>query len=513
MENKISCVCCGVVINDELANYTPDGDVCESCFMDEYTICEFDNETIVANDDVVEAYVMRGYRRTKIYISPDNADEYFVTTVYDELWHRSNVYTIANGDYISESDYEDDYFTCSCCNDVYHNDESRGEDGDICEGCYRDQNRNRVIYPYNYKPDAIFHGNSRVDTIGTETEIDTKDWISQGNKESAAQYILDQFGTLAYNKEDGSLSYGFEIVTHPATYEYLYSRKAIIKATFDELIDRGFKSHNTDTCGLHIHVGRAGFKSQQAIDNFVYLFEKFYNQVYTFSRRTEYTMRRWAERYGIYNDNDNNKSFAEKLGNAYREKYRIVNLLHSKTLEVRAFKGTLNVETWFASIQFMLVMKHLANTVDNVVNGVTWQSVVKLAKVKGYVELTNYLVKRNLHNVTTERNKKPIERRSVRIEQGTELVVLENSTYRMAHFLPIDTTVTVTNTDGCFIGAGSSYVEVTPVDSEQRAWLLREVSRSTQTVWLHDLAIRLNDGTLVGLGDPSLDVTVGISVF
>jgi hypothetical protein len=464
-----------------------EGDVCQECYENEFSTCDYTGR-IVLSDTLIKAYRRgRDYRTVTLYVCEQAIEEDFRITTREQYWHENDVYMLHNGEYVSPDDVENGHYsTCDCCGELFHSDDvSFNEYSDSYE-CYLCENANsetRLIHPYNYKPDAIFHGDNRIDTIGTEVEVDSSDYISSYNRDGAAKYVLSNLGTLAYNKEDGSLRHGFEIVTHPATYEYLYSKKDVFKNVFDELANKGLRSHDTDTCGLHIHVGRRGFNSEQAICNFVYLFEKFYDQVLKFSRRTPYSMQRWADRYGIYSSEDTNKSFANKLDYAGREKYRIVNLRHNSTLEVRAFKGTINVDTYFASIQFMLVMKELANTVDNVVNGVSWLSVVRLAKVRGYEELQNYLVKRDLHDVKSPEFEKTTLP-ALTLDNTTELVVVDNSS-RLYHYLP-HTPCTVR-----YVGQQDERdrIIVTPVHPDDRRRLIESIGRDTQFVLLSCVSI------------------------
>ena len=68
-------------------------------------------------------------------------------------------------------------------------------------------------------------------------------------------------------------------------------------------INLGYRSHQTSTCGLHIHVNRESLaesreEQDEIISRILYFVEHHWNEIYKFSRRSEYSINRWAARYG-----------------------------------------------------------------------------------------------------------------------------------------------------------------------------------------------------------------------
>ena len=59
--------------------------------------------------------------------------------------------------------------------------------------------------------------------------------------------------------------------------------------------DNGFRSHNTNTCGYHIHFNRSFFedKEDECIAKLLYLVEKFWDELVKFSRRDYENLERW----------------------------------------------------------------------------------------------------------------------------------------------------------------------------------------------------------------------------
>ena len=105
-----------------------------------------------------------------------------------------------------------------------------------------------------------------------------------------------------YIKYDGSLDDGFEIVSHPATLNY-HLNDFPWEDILHYAVQMGYRSHQTSTCGLHIHVNRLSLgethaDQEEAISRILYLVEAYWNELLKFSRRTESAMNRWASRYG-----------------------------------------------------------------------------------------------------------------------------------------------------------------------------------------------------------------------
>jgi hypothetical protein len=506
------CIACNAVLTEEQVNALPnatlhgeDAHVCDDCTTGDYDVCEHDGVTIAHINEFYEVFAVTQhfpYRRS-FFVCGDNIENY-TRTIDGEYWRDEDCLELGCGGYIDRNSYEDgDYGYCNHTGDLYHTDDlyyCEWDEEYYSSTSYFPENPDDedddyynpyLINEHNYRPQAVFHttpSESENDTVGLEIEMDGKSYtIDSSDRHDVAKYWLDTLGTLVYHKKDGSLTRGgFEAVTHPVTYGYLKENRDKIKTCLDYSISKGFRAADTETCGLHVHISRKSFKSQKAQDNFIFLFERFYNQVLKFSRRTEYSMQRWAERYGIYSVRDNNEDFSNKLRNAHRDKYRIVNTLHSATLEVRAFKGTLNVDTLFATVQFMLVMRDLANQNNNVVNNLTWQSVVKLAKVKNYTELLAYFEKRELLNEQTQRvvyKQRRVVGRAVSL--GDKLYVVSNNPNCRHYFGNLPMLVKVTD----LLYSESNRFVVEPVSRQDVDNLIVEtIGRSSQFVLYNDLA-------------------------
>ncbi len=116
----------------------------------------------------------------------------------------------------------------------------------------------------------------------------------------------------------------------------------------------GYKSHDTNTAGLHIHVGRAELGNskeaqEDVIGRILFFIEKHWDNMLLFSRRTEEQIHKWASRYGYM---ETPKDTLKNAKNSYG-RYVCLNLLNPSTIEFRIFRGTLKFSTFIAALQLV----------------------------------------------------------------------------------------------------------------------------------------------------------------
>lgn len=222
-----------------------------------------------------------------------------------------------------------------------------------------------AIHNYGYKPNPIFHKldeNEINRFIGVELEID-----KGGKNSSKASQILAIANCNSENiyiKSDSSLDEGLEIVTHPMTWDYHINAMPWEKI-LQKCRELGYKSHDTDTCGLHFHINRDYFGNvytlqESCIAKIVYFFEVYYDYILKFARRTQETASRWAGRYKntiaetikTVASKDDFQKFFESL--SLNNRYRAINLENEDTIEFRIFKGTLKYSTFIMALKFVI---------------------------------------------------------------------------------------------------------------------------------------------------------------
>ena len=252
------------------------------------------------------------------------------------------------------------------------------------------------IKPYNYKPDKfnfnkIYGSDDMNPYLGVELEVD-----KAGENDDNAKMVIDTLGdNNVYCVHDGSLTDGFEIVTHPCTLDYHLNTD--YEKIFKKLIKLGYKSHDTTTCGLHIHFNKNYFGESKTIQDLcitklLYLFEKYWDNIAKFSRRDN---NNYASRYGI---EENDSMFevlykAKAAKDSFNGRYRSINLKNEDTVEIRVFKGTLKYNTFIATLQFVDKLIKMCRELGlEDIQLITWEDITKDVDK----ELGQYLKERKL---------------------------------------------------------------------------------------------------------------------
>ena len=301
-------------------------------------------------DDIDDCYILESEsrlvccNRREFYTHVDNCDG------------RNEIYEY-NGEYITLSYMEYNSLVHDCDGDIRHIDdvyywESDCEYHDSPE--YDDDDNEEeegaeLINRYSYKPTPKFftlpYDDKNTPFLGIELEIERRNSNSIKHGELAQQITNEHW----YFKTDGSLTDGFEIVTHPLTFNYLNHAKESIINSLKLISDNGYNSYNANTCGMHIHITKKAFTTWQ-----LYRFLKFFVENKEFiigiSQRKSDKLQKWAN----IEDNTNSELIykaKKKDGNSAR--YVAVNLQNYATIEVRIFRGTLNPQSFYKNIEFV----------------------------------------------------------------------------------------------------------------------------------------------------------------
>ena len=216
---------------------------------------------------------------------------------------------------------------------------------------YAEEEENQLIQSYSYRPVTSFkylsselQSNSEIPFLGIELEVENK--LDKIKNDSMAQLIDSSH---LYFKTDGSLSNGFEIVTHPLSFNWIQENANKFESMLTDLKSNGFNSYDSNTCGMHIHISKKSFGTWQ-----LYRFMKFFAEnkefIVSISQRKIDQLKKWAN----IEDNGNDELIykaKKKDGNSSR--YCAINLQNHSTIEVRIFRGTLNYCSFMKNIEFV----------------------------------------------------------------------------------------------------------------------------------------------------------------
>lgn len=307
------------------------------------------------------------------------------------------------------------YAECTACN-TYHPPSGLldDEDGDrICNQC-ASREGGQWIKVYNYKPSPIFYKhegeaeNNNLLFFGFENEVVNKDNDNQNWVE--AKRITKSGNGLFYCKSDGSLSQhkgGFEIVSHPFSYQWLKNNKDKFECIF-ELSRMGYVSHNTNCCGMHIHISKNMFSDLHILKflKFFYKTDKAFIQLV--SQRTAENLSSWA----TLNNQDEIMTMAKSKYNYHRNS--AINLRNDKTVEIRLFRGTLRADRFYKNIEFVQsVYEFTKETGDKDIMISKYSDYIRKYK-KTYSNLYNFLIEKS---ILTADSDKPIKKKKIKKKQ------------------------------------------------------------------------------------------------
>lgn len=261
-------------------------------------------------------------------------------------------YMTRHGRAVCESCREDEYTECEDCGDLISNDYAVVRDcGAYCSECAEERDESNVIGSYHSSRRHVrplpspFTRALAGRFFGVELEVE-----ATGDRDAAADkidaWVNGQANTITadghtdrvlYFEEDGSLDDGFEMISAPMGLD---DHSRLWKTVLTPSLTKGLKSHDTTTCGLHVHVSRATLSDLQ-ISKIVCFVNDPDNR-----RLIESVARRYDSGYCHVSE--------KKLGTAHRDngnRYQAVNLCNARTIEFRIFKGTLRYGSVMAALE------------------------------------------------------------------------------------------------------------------------------------------------------------------
>lgn len=373
----VQCANCGEWIRRDDAHETPDGELyCEDCFYDSCGYCDYCGEVCWLDDMIQVARNVYDRRRGEVeYYCAECAENHATQCGDCGEYYTDNITETRDG-YRCENCL-DEYYYCEQCGEYVHYDEWDGE-ADMCCRC-ADECGCHLITAYHAAPSLEYYGECRKQWrgvwrgIGVELEIDRESEDRESETETA-ENIKDIAGDHVYFNRDGSLDYGFEIITQPHTEEEFW--RIDWQAILNACRDGGYTSHDAATCGLHLHISREMFGTNEnlqgiAISKLIRFYDVYFADILKISRRTESQANQWAAAYNTHCRKDA-ETYGKKKNNAGR--YHAINNTNRRTVEIRITRGTLNYKTFAACIDFMLTVAKNSRRIawKNVANVAEW---------------------------------------------------------------------------------------------------------------------------------------------
>ena len=366
----------------ECEEYHLDSDMQEVEFINEYkkvcTECiEWYDDKYYYCDDCGGYKYAPDYECTEVFDVDYNTTKYICESCkdhnynifwcdYHERWEDAySRFDVNNYGTICIKAYEDGEFgSCDTCGEIFELDDMNHTDyASYCNSCYEDIEEQGQIKSYHdHKCDynrntKILNSDDNVLTYGFELEVESGNYTSCGEMSNILYESMDNFTVY---ESDGSLSEGFEIISNPYDIEYFESEgKELIINMLNLLIENKFKSHDTSTCGLHVHIGRHGLgNSYGERDNTImqigFIVEYFKEELTTLSRRKPEKLNHWAKfTTRDYKKEELTLDIINTLNRENRSRYSALNLQNEATIELRLFRGTLKKETFLATLELV----------------------------------------------------------------------------------------------------------------------------------------------------------------
>jgi len=224
-----------------------------------------------------------------------------------------------------------------------------------------------------------------------------------------AYEIVKDSDDFLYCKYDSSVSNGFEIVSHPVTFNAFKNmdlQKYFLKHRTD------VKGFHTSDCGMHVHLNRTAFNDMQ-LYKFVLMLNEYDKLTKVISqRRRESEFDSWSQFLKSQKDDVKRESAikAKRQKDEIREgrslqgynkkykatmrigdRYQVVNLNNSKTIEVRCFKSNMDEVSFRKNVEFLDSMFYFCK--ETAVRDLNVENFIKFVNLnkKDYSNLIKFL--------------------------------------------------------------------------------------------------------------------------
>jgi hypothetical protein len=255
----------------------------------------------------------------------------------------------------------DDYSVCECCRDssysysAYHGYYVRDDD--------EEQNQN--IREYHTSSECLGHIPSKYDDrkprvlLGLELEMEIKDSYDRDERagelmDNIGKYRESNFNFYDYAlcENDGSLDHGFEMVT---AYTGLDVHAEQLKYFENGL--KGAISHDSDNCGLHVHICKADMSTLHGAKMILFINDQANHKlIKAIARRdsSDYAKikNKKEDTYWLKDAVRGCDTKRAQLRSLNADRYEALNFKNDKTVEFRLFKGSLVYSTIMSCLEF-----------------------------------------------------------------------------------------------------------------------------------------------------------------
>jgi hypothetical protein len=268
------------------------------------------------------------------------------------------------------------YFSCHECEGIFSDDDAHNayDDYSVCGSCVenfrysdrhgyyvRDDDEEELdnIRSYHTSSESLGHIPSKYDKriprvlLGLELEMEIKNNYCRDERAGILLEGIGEYNDSLYAlcEEDGSLEHGFEMVTAYTGLDVHAKQLEFFKAGL-----RGAISHDSDNCGLHVHICKADMSTLHGAKMILFINDQA-NQ-----KLIKAIARRDDSSYAKFKNKQSDKDWLKsamtceskrsQLRNLNHDRYEALNFKNDKTIEFRLFKGSLVYETIMSCLEF-----------------------------------------------------------------------------------------------------------------------------------------------------------------
>ena len=345
------------------AMYQADIGDMKTCIVTGYHVDVNDDDIVYLETDEEYCFEVFAY-----YFEP--WEEWVLASETDE---RRVSFTGESEYFTAPLSYWDDLYYCEDC-DCYVRPEYWNNEYACCRWCAEEKESSRIIedYTVSHNHEPIFFGDydSEEDFagIGFELEVDCNSSNSYKNEAVAANlcYEAGLDNDEMRFAHDGSLNYGFECISQPHTVKDFWDKQEKWSKMLKYLASEGYRSHDTSTCGLHVHVSRKMFGKDKdtqdiAISKVYTFFDENWDDLVKVSRRKCFS---YCDKNKLNQDDyvEVDNGYATKYDKwKHKSKYErghyvALNNGNRTTFEYRLGRGTLNPWSFFSWIDLIVTI-------------------------------------------------------------------------------------------------------------------------------------------------------------
>ena len=209
------------------------------------------------------------------------------------------------------------------------------------------------VRSYSHKPKAEFKKTER-DLENRQLHFGTEVEIEMFSRHDDKFIALKQLGEadmehkLFYCKQDACISNGFELVSHPFTFNWMNQHRDAFDAMFD--LSKVMMGFEAERCGMHIHMSADAFTNLHLF-KFMRWFYANKEYIRSLSRRPKGKLESWSS----LEEPDGKKllSYALDKKKGLGLGRGALNVGSRQTVECRIFRSTLSPTGYYGNIEFL----------------------------------------------------------------------------------------------------------------------------------------------------------------